>query len=388
MVPFTYRPHRNFRKKQLDTSRIVVSLHVDICVIAARFVESPNLTGRGKQTTQNSLQFLVDEPRRLFFQSNQMSTSTECRLLHSPSTEELRFLPEGPYSLDDGIISWVGIQHGANATAGSVNLLNVNEATNTSFDLPGRPGFAFPTTEPTEFVCGVERCLGRFSTRDRSWTSIVEGVDDHVTNTIINDGVVYEDNLVFGCKDLEFQTKKAGLYLWRGRDEELIRLRDNQICSNGKAIIRDTEHVTWLIDIDSPTKTVTRGRLDIENGLLDRQDVILDLTAEDRFPDGMIVTPDSKSLIIAFYDPGDPPFGIARQYNLETAAVEHEWRCPGSPRVTCPQLMRLNNEVKLVLTTAVEHMEQEQRERHANAGSLFVGDTSFESTGDQPVFTG
>ncbi|MEQ9409914.1 MAG: SMP-30/gluconolactonase/LRE family protein [Fuerstiella sp.] len=314
-----------------------------------------------------------------------MVTTTECQVLFRPDSAELRFLPEGPYALADGRVSWVGIQHGAKATVGSVNILNPATAVNNCFELPGRPGFAFPTSQPDVFVCGVERSLGLFNTATGSWSEFQGGVDDAVENTIINDGVVFQDNLIFGCKDLEFQTKKAGLYLWRGADRRLIQLRDDQICSNGKAVTQGEDGTVSLIDIDSPSKTVTRAVLDVPGGSLEEPQVLLDLTSEDNFPDGMITTPDQKSVIIAFYDPGDPAFGVARQYSLASGDLEAVWTCPGSPRVTCPQLIRIGTDVHLVLTTAVEHMEAEQQRRHPNAGALFAGVTSFPSVGSQPV---
>jgi hypothetical protein len=42
--------------------------------------------------------------------------------------------------------------------------------------------------------------------------------------------------------------------------------------------------------------------------------------------------------------------------------------------------------VRLLLTTAVEHMDVAQQERHPHAGCLFIGDTPFTALGDQPVF--
>ena len=315
-----------------------------------------------------------------------MTTQTECRVLLTPATSELRFLPEGPYSVPNGSLSWVAIQHGGTSTVGSVNILDPATGQNKTHELPGRPGFAFPTTQDGVFVCGVERSLGLFDTGNGTWKEIVGEVDSAVENTIINDGVVFADNLIFGCKDLKFETKKAGLYLWRGADSQLIQLRNDQICSNGKAVVKTADGSLSLIDIDSPSKTVTQAPLDIAAGELGEQRVIVDLTQEDRFPDGMIVTPDGKSIIIAFYDPGDPPYGAAIQYSIATGEVEAEWTCPGSPRVTCPQLLAIDGRVDLILTTAVEHMEPAQAALHPNAGSLFAGTTSFTSTGDQLLF--
>lgn len=313
-------------------------------------------------------------------------TTTEADVLFRPAAAELRFLPEGPYVVDETTISWVAIQHGAAALTGSLNLLNTQTGTNQSFDLPGRPGFAFPTDRPGVFVAGVEREVGLFDTRTGSWTVFCRDIDSAVSNTIINDGVVFEGHLIFGCKELEFRTPKAGLYLWRRDDQKLIRLRNDQICSNGKAVIRSSSGQLQLFDIDSPSKQITCSPLDIAAGTVGPPRVVVDLTQENVFPDGMILTPDQQSLIVALYDPGDPACGAARQYRIGDGQLEATWTCPGSPRVTCPQLVPHNGRVRLLLTTAVEHMPPEQQQRHPRAGCLFIGDTNFRSTGDQPVF--
>ena len=312
--------------------------------------------------------------------------TTECRILFRPESEELKFLPEGPYSLSDGRFSWVGIQHGADATVGSINILDAAAGTNQSFELPGRPGFAFPTSTPGVFIAGVERSVGTFDTNSGTWTEIVGGVDGAVENTIINDGVVYEDNLIFGCKHLEFSDKRAGLYLWRQKDQSLIQLRNDQICSNGKAVLKSDDGNLTLVDIDSPSQTITRCGLDIEAGTVTDPEVIVDLTSENVFPDGMVVTPDGRSLIVALYDPGDPEAGAARQYSLTTGELEAVWTCPGSPRVTCPQLVKIDGSVSLLLTTADEGMEAERKPQHPNIGCLFLGETSFDDVSAQPVF--
>lgn len=288
--------------------------------------------------------------------------------------------------LPDGRMSWVGIQHGAASTAGSINVLNLATNENESFPLPGRPGFAFPTDQPGVFVAGVERSVGLFDTRGSTWSPFITEVDADVSNTIINDAVVYDGNLIFGCKELEFRTKKAGLYLWRRRDQALIQLRGDQICSNGKAVVQNPDGSLTLYDIDSPSKQIIGCRLDIEAGTVSDVSVVIDLTSEEIFPDGMILTPDHLHLIVALYNPGDPDAGEARQYNLASGKLETVWTCPGSPRVTCPQLICHEGRVRLLLTTAVEHMPAEQEKTHRNAGCLFVGDTEFFCVGDQPLF--
>jgi len=307
------------------------------------------------------------------------------QLLFQPDSAELKFLPEGPYPCGEGLLSWVAIQHGPDATVGSLNLLDLRQRTNRSFPLPGRPGFAFPTDRPGAFVVGLEHQVGVFSTSDGEWNPLSDPVEQDVSGTIINDGVAFDGGLVFGCKDLKFAGKKAGLYLWRRSDRRMIRLRNDQICSNGKIIAGHGNQVT-LLDIDTPTKQVVSYRLDVSAGTLSDSRVVVDLTADSDFPDGMIATPDGLSVIIAFYNPHDAEHGTARQYSLATGTLEAVWTVPGSPRVTCPQLVSLDGRIQLVLTTADEGMTPEQQRRHPQAGCLFIGDTDFTSLPDTPVF--
>lgn len=301
----------------------------------------------------------------------------EATPLHVPDSDALRFLPEGPYQIAPGKFSWVGIQHGSDCGHGSLNRYDFASGENISLNLPGRPGFAFPCRTPNRFVVGCERSLGFFDVATQQWEPFCEGVDQDVTNTIINDGLAFDDNLVFGTKDLEFATKKAGLYLYRGRDQQLIRLRADQICSNGKAVLT-SDGVLSLIDIDSPTRQVVRYGLDVDAGTLTDPEVVLDLTDDPAVPDGAILTPDGTGLIVAMFLPQSAAFGETRLYDLFSGACRKIWRTPLSPQNTCPALVEHAGVLKLVITTAVEHMSQEDQAVCINAGKLFVADSGLE----------
>ncbi|MBU6387655.1 MAG: SMP-30/gluconolactonase/LRE family protein [Planctomycetes bacterium] len=298
----------------------------------------------------------------------------EAGLLLDPGTDALRFLPEGPYPIDENRFSWVAIQHGCSATVGSINIYDFKTGQNKSYQLPGRPGFAFPT-DRGNFVVGCERSVGIFNPSDRSWQPFIEGVDGEVSGTIINDGMVWDGNLIFGTKDLEFRTKKAGLYLWRRSDRKLIRLRDDQICSNGKVVLPRVDGAIDLYDIDSPTRRVVAYRLDIERGQIDSGRLVVDLADQIGVPDGMTVTPDFKSLIISLYNPESALFGRTIQVSLEHGRVEREWRTGESPQATCPQWVVRDGKLGLVITTAVEHMPVDRRSESNQAGCLFYWQT-------------
>ena len=311
--------------------------------------------------------------------------STPAEVLYRPPTPELRFLPEGPYTCADRRFSWVAIQHGNDATVGSLNVFDLTTGESVSHQLPGRPGFAFPTDREGVFVAGVERSVGLFDTATGEWSVLQEDIDCDVEGTIINDGMVFGENLIFGCKDLNFSEKKAGLYLLRGSDQSLVKFRSDQVCSNGKAIV-ETMGGLRLLDIDTPTKRVVSYPVDLAGGTLGDAVVVVDLTSDEAFPDGMILTPDGGSVIVAFYNPNPVKHGVARQYSLNDGSVEAEWTCPDSPRVTCPQLIATPEGIRLVLTTAVEHMTPDEEKSSPNAGCLFVAETDFSAVAAQPVF--
>ena len=82
-----------------------------------------------------------------------------------------------------------------------------------------------------------------------------------------------------------------------------------------------------------------------------------------------------RTAIIAFYNPAPAEVGLAVRYDLKSGKALEEWATPGSPRVTCPCLVRRSDGVKLLLTTATEGMPAEMRARCPNAGALFLADT-------------
>lgn len=313
------------------------------------------------------------------------------RMLFRPAVEGLRFLPEGPYPTQhNGEVSWVAIQHGPKSVFGSINLLTFTEESlrgvqNRSFDLPGRPGFAFPCDDDLSFVVGLERSLGLFTPQTGSWEVFCEGIDSDVENTIINDGMIWEDNLIFGTKDLEFNNKKAGLYLYRGCDRSLIRLRNDQICSNGKAIRKLRDGVE-LIDIDSPTRQVCAYDLDISAGRLGPRRILLDLTDDPAVPDGAILTPDGRGLIVSMFHPTDIGTGETRWYSLDDGQLVEIWQTPGSPQNTCPNLVSCDGKIVLLITTAAENMTPERLAACPNAGCIFVGETGFERVTPMPLW--
>ena len=296
------------------------------------------------------------------------------RVLYSPADEADRYLPEGPRAVTafgKPALSWVNIQTGPQSRTGAVHLKFPGTGERRRWNLPARPGFAFPTDAPDTLFIGLEKAIGTLHLGTGKWTPFA-GIPDDNPRTIINDGEILPGGggLVFGTKDTQFKEPIARLYLFTLADNALTELAGRYTCSNGKLFAGDT-----LFDIDTPRKNVTRYRLDLARRELTEEGVALDLRGDDAYPDGMC-DGGGGTAIIAFYDPRPGRDGVARQYHLGTGKVVQTWRVPGSPRVTCPTLIQHEGQARLILTTATEDMPAADRVRCPNAGSLFVAEAS------------
>jgi sugar lactone lactonase YvrE len=290
----------------------------------------------------------------------------------TPPTEADRFLPEGPRAQSDGVV-WVNIQAGPDATTGDVHHLSW-DGRHTRHPMPARPGFVFPTSNPTVVLAGCDKVVGLYDLTSTAWTPLAAIPDTH-PRTIINDGEIVPGGraVVFGTKDVQFADPIAHLYLFTLDDTRLTVLADGQTCSNGKVF---ADGGRTLYDIDTPRKVVTKYRLDVANRTISAEGVVLDLRHHDDFPDGMCDAGDG-TVIVAFYNPAAADAGRAVRYRLGSGEVVGEWLTPGSPRVTCPLLVQRPDGVKLILTTADEGMPAEMRNRTPNAGCLFIADTDL-----------
>lgn len=287
-----------------------------------------------------------------------------------PPTADDGFLPEGPRVLGDRV-GWVNIQAGADASVGHLHTRSWDGADHRRHELPARPGFCLPTTRPGVVLTGCDKVVGLFDRASDEWTPLAAIPDTH-PRTIINDAEIVPGGkaVVFGTKDVKFADPIAHLYLFTVDDNAVSVLADGQTCSNGKVF---SDGGRTLYDIDTPRKVVTRYRFDAAARTVIEDGIALDLRHRDDFPDGMCDAGDG-TVVVAFYNPNPAEYGSAVRYRLGTGEVLHEWHTPGSPRVTCPLLVRRPDGVKLILTTAVEGMPADQLARCPHAGCLFVAD--------------
>lgn len=295
----------------------------------------------------------------------------DARVLHRPTAAH-RWLPEGPRALPDGRLLWITIQCGADAPHGALHVLDPESGANATTLLPGRPGFALPTDAPGTFLLGMERSIGWFDVATGDFHELVADLDGDRAGTIVNDGEPCRDGLVFGLKDAALADPKAGLYFLRRGDSALFRLRDDQVCSNGKVLRELGGDRVELFDIDSPTRVVRRYVLDVAQGRLDEPAIAVDLRAERGVPDGMCAIPGTEDVVVAMFDPEDAPHGRALRCSLRDGAVRAEYRTAGAAQVTCPAWLSRAGGGLVVLTTAAERLPPERLARQPNAGCLFA----------------
>jgi sugar lactone lactonase YvrE len=304
-----------------------------------------------------------------------------------PATEALRYLPEGPRLLQNhphggNKLGWVAIQHSVDRKEGSMNVLDLAAGSNTTFPLPGRPGFFAETEVPGEVLIGLERQLTYFNLLTGEIGETVARIDAP-ESVIINDGLAVECGVLFGTKHLEFNQPVAALYFYDWSTHGVHMVLDRQICSNGKRMRRDSQGVD-LIDIDTIPKQISRYRFDAGLTKVLEHSLIKPPESLPAYPDGMRPSPGAEeSVVVAYYDGSDPAEGLAQQIRVADGEVLCEWIIPGSPRVTCPEFVRIDGKVKLLFTTAVEGMPEATRQRAPGAGCLYIADTPF--GGDLPA---
>ncbi len=311
-------------------------------------------------------------------------TSTEAIVYVDFLEEEDRFLPEGPRWVTVGGkhgLAWVNIQLSDSAKTGEVRVHFPDDefAEDLIEPCPGRPGFALPVAGGNRLLVGLDKQLRVCDVANGKWFEPLATIPDDDPRTIINDAEIVPGGaaIVFGTKDTKFDAdaRLAQLYLYTVTDNKVSLLVDKQVCSNGKVFATDDRGLV-LYDIDTPTSKVVRYRLDLTARTVTPDGVALDLSNQVGFPDGMCACGDD-SVIVAFYNPDFAEAGRAVRFSLTTGAALEAWTTPGSPRVTCPFLVKRPNGVKLILTTASEGMPPEMRAKCPNAGCIFVAPTNL-----------
>jgi sugar lactone lactonase YvrE len=309
--------------------------------------------------------------------------TTEARVYRKPRTEDASYLPERPRVLTGGVcdvVAWINIQAGTDSRHGDIHgVISKFSGDDIMVRCPGRPGFLLPCPGGNRVLLGIDKSLRWFDLLEAEWSEPLVTIPDVNPRTIINDAEVVPGGkaIVFGTKDTQFKEPIAHLYLYTVDDNRVSVLADRQVCSNGK-VFRTEGDSLILFDIDTPTRKVVRYRLDVAARTATLDGVALELADQIGFPDGMCGCGDG-TVIVAFYNPDFAEAGRAVRFDLSSGKAVEVWTTPGSPRVTCPLLVKRPDGVKLILTTATEGMPAEMRAKCPSAGCLFIADTQLKS---------
>ena len=134
--------------------------------------------------------------------------------------------------------------------------------------------------------------------------------------------------------------------------------------------------------IDSPTRQLVSYPIDLKTGQLGDAEVVIDFTGDPAVPDGAVLTPDGTGIVVAMFRPEVAEFGETRLYDLQTGNLLTTWQTMGSPQNTCPAFVRVDGKLKLLITTAVEHMSDEAQHQCPNAGRIFIAETDLHDPGN------
>lgn len=314
----------------------------------------------------------------------------DARLFYTPPTEALRYLPECPRLLSNSgvaepLLGWVAIVHEPGGATGSLNLLNLDTLENRSIDLPGRPGFFAETDEAGVVVAGIDRrlVLVNIQTGAVEETGLSVCDDDRV---IINDGFAIPGGLLFGTKHLEFNQPIAALYHFDEASSTLRTAIPGQYCSNGKHYWTEPDGSVHLIDTDSIPRLITHYVFeDASMRTIMQQAPLTPAEKLPSIPDGCRNDANGETILVAYFNTDLVADGIAQQLRIDTGEPVAEWRIPGSPRVTCPEIFEWNGKVVALFTSATEGMTPEHRALAPHAGCFYIADTDLDRAPAPPA---
>eukprot|EP00045_Choanoeca_perplexa_P008682 m.81697 g.81697 ORF g.81697 m.81697 type:complete len:374 (-) comp14577_c0_seq18:615-1736(-) len=325
--------------------------------------------------------------------------STTCR--HVSSSMVQRFLPEGlqqVYYNDHPILGGVHIQLGQEARQGNLWFFNPNTDDMTIVPMTGRPAWFRATTQPNQYLVGMENTVGLVAVQDATGTFVVKHtLPAKVTSPriMINDGCVAPNNdIICGCKDFDFDiaARLAGTFCYHeGNVTELEA--SGETCGNGNAFI-SIDGVSHLLHIDTPTKLVRAYPYDFATGAVGAARSLIDFGNQAWFeaacpgvwhemllPDGVChwTTADRRDkLVVAVFDARSDALrnGQALQFDVTNGEVKLEvvYEIPGSPKVTHPAVFATPGQrPQLWFTTADEGLIETLAAANIQADTTNVG---------------
>lgn len=262
-------------------------------------------------------------------------------------------LGEGPmWDAANQRILWLDIKQG------KIHQYNINTQLHTYFNVGEMIGCIAPR-ENGGLISGVENGIA-FIDMEKNIVEHIINPEEGLSNRF-NDGKCDAAGRFWvGTMSKTEEENKGNLYVME-TDLSVKKKIENVTISNGIAFNADN---TIMYYINTPTNYIFGFDYNIENGDINNQRVVIDLTHESGHADGMTIDEEGM-LWIAFYGGWS-----VRRYDPNTGKLLQQIELPVE-NVTCCTFggTDLND---LYITTASQNMNEEQLQQQPHAGKLFV----------------
>lgn len=262
-------------------------------------------------------------------------------------------LGEGPvWDAASNSILWLDI------LKGEIHQFNTNTKQNSIFTAGEMIGCIAPR-EQGGFIAGLENGIGFIDIEKKEVKHIIN--PEEGLNNRFNDGKADAAGRFWLGSMSKTEEENNGNFYMVDTDLSIHRKLENVSISNGLAWNADN---TILYYINTPTNYIFAFDFDMETGSINNQRVVVDLTHEKGFADGMTIDEEGM-LWVAFYD----GWRVAR-YNPVTGDLLQQVDLPVANATCCT--FGGENLTDLYITTASKEMSDEALQQQPHAGKLFV----------------
>ena len=224
----------------------------------------------------------------------------------------------------------------------------------------GKPVGAAVLRASEGLVLATESGFAYFDPEDNETMLIVDPEAEKPENRF-NDGKCDPAGRFWAGTMAYSQQEGAGALYCLGSDEKVTKVVRNVTISNGLAWSGDDR---TMYHIDTPARKVYAFDYDRPTGNVSNQRVVIDIAPELGYPDGMTIDTDDNLWIA--HNSG----GCVRCWNPGTAEVLETIYIP-TPQVTSCTFGGSELDA-LFVTTAWEHMSEQQKQQESLAGALFA----------------
>ncbi|MFT4156177.1 SMP-30/gluconolactonase/LRE family protein [Parafilimonas sp.] len=262
-------------------------------------------------------------------------------------------LGEGPvWDAAGNSILWLDILQG------EIHQFNINTKQHSIFTAGEMVGCIAPR-EQGGFVAGLEYGIGFIDTEKKEVKHFIH--PEEGLNNRFNDGKADAAGRFWTGSMSKTEEENKGNFYMVDTDLSIHKKIENVSISNGLAWNTDN---TILYYINTPINYVFAFDFNMETGEINNQRVVVDLTHEKGFADGMTIDEEGM-LWIAFYD----GWRVAR-YNPVTGDLLQQIDLPVANATCCT--FGGTDFTDLYITTASKGMSKEALAQQPHAGKLFV----------------